>query len=194
MAEWLRAAGAQNDVVQWATPYGARWSDAWGECPRGDWLLAIAARVGVLGAPLVRAACDCAADTFDLLADGEERPQATVALARHIASARESDSTVDESLLEDAIDEATRAADGAVDPASAAAASSAVLAAKAVREPQAAAAAAGCAIEANVMAAGDCAMMQALGFSQAKTAELTRAHIPFELIDAALQQKLAQER
>lgn len=155
--------------------------------------MALAARVGVDGAPLVRGACECAAHAFDLLAEGETRPQAAVALARHIASAREGDGTVDESTLEDAIESATKAADAAPDPAAAAAASAAVLAAKSIREPQAAAAAASCAVEANVMAAGDCAMMQALGFSQAKTAEYARQHIAFELIAAALGKKLDQD-
>src|SRR5688572_1239352 len=56
LAAWLVRSGAQRDVVAWAEPYGDAFGAAWAECPRGDWLLAIAVRAGVPAGAVARAA------------------------------------------------------------------------------------------------------------------------------------------
>ncbi|MBN9168137.1 MAG: hypothetical protein J0I07_44825 [Myxococcales bacterium] len=53
--EWLRSAGAQGDVIDGLARFGD-WATLYRECPRGDWLLAIAERLGVDHVALVRAA------------------------------------------------------------------------------------------------------------------------------------------
>ena len=42
---WLEALGASRDVVAYAETVDGDASTFWRECPRGDWLLAIAIRV-----------------------------------------------------------------------------------------------------------------------------------------------------
>lgn len=57
LADWLTSAGAANDVVTWAREQSAGpqgWEQAWLSCPRGDWLLGIAARLGVSREVLAR--------------------------------------------------------------------------------------------------------------------------------------------
>jgi hypothetical protein len=70
--EWLRASGAHRDVIDGLSSIGAlenegleAWARMWRECPRGDWLLGIAERLGVDHVTLVRAAIAAAriADT-----------------------------------------------------------------------------------------------------------------------------------
>ena len=56
LSSWLAARGAQTDVVVWAEAYGDDWASAWSACPRGDWLLALAARAGLNSAKVGRAA------------------------------------------------------------------------------------------------------------------------------------------
>src|SRR3954469_2021706 len=57
---WLRDTGAQRDVIDGLTPFARDWPTLWNECPRGDWLLGIATRLGVRHEALVVAAVSCA--------------------------------------------------------------------------------------------------------------------------------------
>lgn len=57
--EWLRQNGAQGDVLDGLQRFHD-WRSLWVECPRGDWLLGIASRLGVDHVLLVRAALECA--------------------------------------------------------------------------------------------------------------------------------------
>ncbi len=59
LLESLNRLNACGEAVAWAsTQPDAR--TAWEKCPRGDWLLWLAARVGVRREDVVLAACDCA--------------------------------------------------------------------------------------------------------------------------------------
>jgi len=59
LADWLESEGAHHDIVQWAGSFAEDFERAWIECPRADWLLAIAARLGFERSALVRAAAAC---------------------------------------------------------------------------------------------------------------------------------------
>lgn len=76
----LESLGADPTFVLWAAMY-ADLGEAWEACPRGDWLLSLAALVGVPRRVLVQAACDCAR-----LAQRYQRPD-EVAPARAIDDA-----------------------------------------------------------------------------------------------------------
>ncbi|MCA9605121.1 MAG: hypothetical protein KC619_05980 [Myxococcales bacterium] len=43
----LRSRGASRELVRWAEPFGDDLDAAWAACPRAEWLIEIAARVGV---------------------------------------------------------------------------------------------------------------------------------------------------
>lgn len=59
--ETLRKLGACSEAREWAARVKPKTLyDAWRKCPRGDWLLWFAARVGVDRKALVMAACGCA--------------------------------------------------------------------------------------------------------------------------------------
>ena len=64
---WL---GDQTDVA-----------DAWNSCPRGDWLLWLAGRVGVERTVLVKSAAGCARLVLHLVPAGEDRPRLAIAAA-----------------------------------------------------------------------------------------------------------------
>lgn len=53
---WLETHGAQRDVLDGLRTCSRDWRSLWRDCPRGDWLLGIAVRIGVDHASLVRAA------------------------------------------------------------------------------------------------------------------------------------------
>ncbi|MBX3129460.1 MAG: hypothetical protein KF718_22265 [Polyangiaceae bacterium] len=59
VAERLAALGAHHDVVTWAAGYGTDFRAAFRECPRGDWLLGVAARRAVPWRRVARAAAAC---------------------------------------------------------------------------------------------------------------------------------------
>ncbi len=60
VAGWLARIGADPEAVAWARAYGVDWERAWAECPRGEWLLSITARMAIDPTSLVRAATACA--------------------------------------------------------------------------------------------------------------------------------------
>lgn len=174
VASWLESKGAHHDVVEWARPFGDAWERLWSECPRGDWMLGIAARGGVARADLVRAASACARLALDQVPDGEARP--AEAIARAEAYARGED---DADARAEATEAVEAAIDGAPDAATAAAAMAALAALRTIESAADAPLAAASAVQAAVLDAGDCAMMSALGFAQHACAERVREAIPF---------------
>jgi hypothetical protein len=170
--EWLEGRGASHDIVEWARPYGAEVDRLWRECPRGDWLLAIATRLGVETSVLAQAACGCARIALPHVPDAEPRPalalQAAEAACRGELDARTQ--AEHEQHVSDALDAATTAASGA-----ACVAVQSALRARLDRD--AAVNAASFAAQASVLDAGDCAMLEALRFTQRQTAEAVRAAI-----------------
>jgi len=173
--EWLEANGAHHDVVEWARPYGDAWERAYGECPRGDWLLGLAARRGVDRAAIVRAARACAELAMDYVPDDEARPrEALAAIDRWLAG----DGGPGAEITADV----ERVIDEAPDPAVAAAATAAFAALRAIEAPDEAATAAAAAVQAAVLDAGDCAVMSAMTYVQRTCAERVRVHVPFDAI------------
>ncbi len=166
VADWLRSKGAVHDVVTWAARYGDDWQRALSECPRGDWLLGIAVKLGADPKRVVSAACACAREASSI-ADDERTTRAIEAAERWARG-------------EGAIDDATltaaeRAVDEADDPAVAAARTAGLAAARAVREPGDAAFAAAATAQALLLATGECAQLTAASYAMHKCAEHVRA-------------------
>lgn len=175
VAGWLQANGAHRDVVEWAQSYGADWARAWSECPRGDWMLGIAARRGVPREALVRAAAQCARLALDYGSDDDSRALDAIERAEAFAAGN------DEPDARRAAATAVEAAvDDAPDPSVSAAAMAALAAVRAVELPEEAALAAASAAQAAVLDAGDCAMMSALTYAQRTCADRVREHVKLE--------------
>ncbi|MCA9599889.1 MAG: hypothetical protein KC776_41570 [Myxococcales bacterium] len=175
VALWLEGAGAHHDVVSWAEAYGADFRAAWDACPRGDWLLGIAARVGVERPRLVAAAASAARTALDCVPADELRPEHAVSVAE--AWARGEASEGDVRAAADAV-----AAAAPPDPAVAAAAMAAHAAALSATDPEAAPLAAVHAAEAALLGVPDCAMLSALSHAHASAADAVRRHVPFEVV------------
>ena len=78
--------GACDEMLEWVGERDG--ATAWRECPRGDWLLWHAARVGCDRRALVRAAADCAEMAVVMhVQEGEGRPARAIAAARAWADA-----------------------------------------------------------------------------------------------------------
>src|SRR5690606_27682000 len=75
----LRRVGACRDAWQWSRGMGLR--QAWMTCPRGDWLLRLAAMLGVDLEPLTLATSRCARLALVHVPAGEGRPQHTIETA-----------------------------------------------------------------------------------------------------------------
>lgn len=177
IAQWLSEQGAHHDVVEWAAPHGDDWRAMWEACPRGDWLLGIAARRGVDPKRLVEAACACAELAFDQLPEGEDRPAEALRAARAwIAGSDDAAARAEANARVDA------AIEEAPDPAVAAAATAALAALGAIDDPSEAAMAAASAIHAAALDAVDCGLGSAVRYAQAETADRVRAHIPFDAL------------
>ncbi|MEC7519040.1 MAG: hypothetical protein VYE22_04195 [Myxococcota bacterium] len=173
VAEWLKGEGAHHDLVEWASAHGDDWDALWRACPRGDWLLGIAARRGVDRRALVEAACACAALAFDHLPEAETRPQAAVEAARAWVAGAD-----DEAARARASADVDAAIEGAPDPAVAAAATAALACLGAIDDPSEAATAAASAIHAAALDAVDCGLGSAVRYAQAETADRVRAVFP----------------
>jgi hypothetical protein len=164
--------------VTWATRFGDDWERAWNECPRGDWLLAIAARAGVDRKKLVLAAAASARTALDSLPPGENRPLSAIEAAERWASGSGS---------EEECEKSARSLNGIVfsDPASAASNAAAHAAALSVRDPDAASVAASNAAQAAIHGVDDCAMMALLSYAHRTCADHVRAHVDFATLSRA---------
>ena len=93
LAETLKKYGACSEAINWATgqPDAAT---AWRRCPRGDWMLWIAERVGVPRKLLVLAACRCARLVLTHVPPGESRPLKAIEIAEAWARGEASDKDV----------------------------------------------------------------------------------------------------
>jgi hypothetical protein len=71
----LERLGACSEAVKWAKPKKSiDGNKAWRDCPRGDWLLWLAARAGVERKVVALAACACARLALKWVTPGEDRP------------------------------------------------------------------------------------------------------------------------
>lgn len=188
--EWLRAKGAQGDVVDGLRALLARapeadrgWRRLWEDCPRGDWLLGIATRLGAPDRALVAAAAACArtaATPSEAAAEPLLREAfALVDLAERAASGA---ATLEE------VRAATRALDEASTRAPSPVVDAAVRAALAVgmgtEDREVLSGAPACAAEAMMMATLDCGMPLVMGYAHAKCADAVRAAVPWSMVAA----------
>ena len=60
LIEMLEKHGACYEAKEWAKAQDCNLYNAWRKCPRGDWLLWMAAELGIERKLIVAAACDCA--------------------------------------------------------------------------------------------------------------------------------------
>lgn len=174
--------GAHNDFVEWARAFGGDVSQLWERCPRGDWLLALAARLGTPTRLLVVAACGCARHALDHLPPEHEAVGAC--LEELAAWARSALPPLTTEQIEAMRATLETARDAAQDAAHAEAALSALAALETVGDPAFAASAAAFAAHATMVSAADCAMMEALRFAHHQSAEAVREALPAPAIEA----------
>ncbi|MBW2462096.1 MAG: hypothetical protein JRH11_10655 [Deltaproteobacteria bacterium] len=185
-ADWLSAEEAHNDLVSWVRASGGDVRSVWDDCPRGDWLLAMAARLGAEPPALVLAASAAARTAFELLPDEELRPAAAlVALEATVRAGNETATDAVELQAHRAAVEAMAA--NAPTPTVNVIAEAVLAAFASLEEPAAAASAAALAAQASVFDAGDCAMMAALGYAQDLSAKAVRGHLEAEWAASALE-------
>jgi hypothetical protein len=169
---------------------------AWRACERGDWLLWIAARIGIDRRMLVLATCDCAELALVHVPEGETRPSEAIRVARAWVSGDESVSLEDvrSAFVAYAADAASAAAYAAASAAYAAdaadaayAASAASAAAYAASDAASAAYAAADAADASDAASAAYAA-DARRDTLAKCAALVRARIPWSEVKRAMKE------
>lgn len=169
VASCLADHGAYRDLVAWCEPFGDDWNAAWSACPRGDWLLAIAAsQQDVDRRSLVLAACACARLALDAI----DHEAAKAALDACEAWARGDGELAS---LERAASALGRAFDRSVDPVEQTTLAAAISALSSRDQPREAPSAAGNAVQANVLATGECAFEPVVRYVHARSAELVRA-------------------
>ncbi len=162
--EQLRDLDACAEAIKWVNGRSLR--KCWQVADRGDWMLWLAARVGVDRKTLVLAACDCAEPALKYVPKGEDRPRKAIETARAWCEGRATLKEVRSAAF------AARAADAA---AYAAAAADAAAYAAYAADAYAAYAAADAADAADAYAA-----------SLKHSAKLVRKRIPVEMIEALI--------
>ena len=181
---WLRASGAHADVVDGLARLATDWPTLWSQCPRGDWLLGIAVKLGVPPAAAVRAAVGCAKVSADLVAGVPE-------IAQHFAQVLDAaerfaggSETADE--VSRKAKELEQAMAHAPDPVTEAAARAALAVGLGVVEHDALASAASAAAEAQMMSSIDCGYEMAMRWAHDKCAVAVRSAIPYSVIETCL--------
>ncbi len=165
--------------MTWAESYDTDFQRAFSECPRGDWLLAIAVRAGVPLEQRSLAAAACARLGLEWLDDSAE---ASRALDNLEACAR---GEMDWAELPAKV--ARLKAIELPDPASATALSAVVLALESAADPEAAALVPSSVVQAAMFAVADCAIMSLLRHTQLQSAQAVRKHIAFETVAEGLE-------
>lgn len=172
---WLTAHEAQRDVLDGLARF-ATWESLWAECPRGDWLLAIAERIGVEHTHLVRAAVACAR-----VADPD-------ANARHLLELVEGWLSGTKTAGEIAV--ATGALEAALasaaDPATEASLRASVAVGMGVADRKVLPSAPAAAVESIMMASIDCGFALAMRWAHDKTATAVREALPWSVAEACV--------
>ena len=166
---WLESHGAQRDVLDGLREIARDWRTLWASCPRGDWLLGIAVKVGIDHPRLLLASIDCAEIALDHL-EGDARTKATAV----ITAAREGRPVADALRAFEAVKIA--------DPASEAAARAILSVAAGVTEPDVLVTAASSAAEAEIMSTIDCGLDLAMRWAHGTMADRVRVRIPWDVI------------
>jgi hypothetical protein len=181
----LRKLGAPEDALKWASSHDNP-LEAWTACPRGDWLLCLAVKLGVEHRVVVQAACICARLALPFTRD--ERPVSAILLTERWVLGHD-DVTVEDVKdaareCDDAANDAGRFADSAGADVACAAMYAAIAALPGKPPRGAAAAAAGWAAEAAAAGAaptpveGDAARL----FVQQACANIVRSKIDADTI------------
>lgn len=166
VAAWLRSEGASEDIAGWAEPFGDDLGALWQGCPRGDWLLAIAVRLGIDRAPIAEAAIEVGRLALDVLPEEDEAHRVIAALGALGDEAR----TAHADALEARSDQAP-------DPALATALLALSCVARTFSDPSAAPMVAALSTQALVFDAQECGAMSVIGWAQSTAAERVRAAI-----------------
>ena len=82
LIEILEKHGACAEAKEWAKDRDSNLYNAWRACPRGDWLLWMASKLGIDRKLIVAAACDCAEEALKYVPDGEDRPANAIRVTR----------------------------------------------------------------------------------------------------------------
>jgi hypothetical protein len=173
---FLVRAGAQHDFVEWSAAFGADVEALWDACPRGDWALALAARLGVERSSLLLAAARCARLALPYATDGDALAERCLDQLEAYASgaAAPPDAALHALLMQ--------AHAKAQDAAHAEALLAIASALDAQQTPAAAAGAAAFAAHAAMIGTAECAMLEALRFTQRATADEARRAIHTQLL------------
>ena len=84
--QFLRSISACDDAVDWVGEKSLQ--EAWETCPRGDWMLWLAHKMGVEKRVLVGTATECAATVYSLMSDAGKN---AVAVGRRYAIGQSDD-------------------------------------------------------------------------------------------------------
>ena len=76
---WLKSKTACSESLTWLGDRDLE--TAWAECPRGDWLLWLAAKAGIDRKRLVMTACATAREALQFVPAGEDRPRKAIETA-----------------------------------------------------------------------------------------------------------------
>lgn len=166
---WLSAHHAQRDVLDGLARF-EDWESLWRECPRGDWLLGIAERLGAEHTYLVRAALACAR-----VAD--EAPAPLLDLCQ-----RWLDGDATSAEVNAATDALERALGAAPDPASEAAMRAALAVGMGIADRGVLSSAPAAAVESVMMASIDCGFELAMRWAQDKCAAAVRSVLRWDVI------------
>ena len=106
LSEQLKSMHACSEAVEWVGRKKIK--TAWRDCPHGDWMLWLAARLDIDRKLIVLAACDCAETALQYVPEGEDRPAKAIQTSRNWC---EGTATIEE--IRDAAHAAHAAADAA---------------------------------------------------------------------------------
>lgn len=173
--DWLKGAGAQGDVVDALSRFDD-WRSLYEGCPRGDWLLGIADRIGVDHVALVRAAIGCAR-----VATGDDERTAMLDVCERWTEGRATDEDVA------AVTRTLEAASTrAFDPASEAACRAALAVALGISDRGVLTGAPAAAAESVMVSSMDCGFELAMRWAHDRCAAAVRAAVPWAAFEARL--------
>ena len=184
LKKYLKNLNACSESLSWANKRKTS-RNAWLSCPRGDWLLWLAGRIGIDKNLIILAACDIAESVLHLVPENEERPRKAIETARAFIAGK---ATIEEVRAADAAYATWHAADAAYYAANAAYAAADAAAANAAAAYAADAAASSvAAADAAAADAADAAANavtdrdSAWAEKQKELADIARNRIPWEI-------------
>jgi hypothetical protein len=89
LLEFMLTKRACHEATEWVEQTPGSPQELWESCPRGDWMLWLAAKAGVDRKQIVLAACTCARLALEHVKPGETRPLAAIEAAEKWARGEE---------------------------------------------------------------------------------------------------------